>query len=307
MRFNVLFFTMILTLFALCSFLAVGQEVVTAKKLYRPTGHEATITGTVVFKGRVPGRVRIDQSADPVCAQLTPRATKEDAIVHRGRLANVFVYIRSGHAIDAYSFDAPTSSARLSHKGCRYEPHLLGIRVGQTLAISNEDPTQHNTHPNPRDNAEWNQSQASGSPPILKSFKRAEVFIPFKDNQHPWEKAYVGVFSHPFFAVSDENGYYLINGLPPGHYSLVAWHERFGEKTVEITIMPNEVRSIGFTFAEATRAQIVPVKRRALRSSSNCSGSQRPQSSAAAAAVSGLRSGASQEFRASALHRRSLV
>jgi hypothetical protein len=199
-------------------------------------------------------------NADPVCVERAPRAATADAIVNHGKLANVFVYIKSGDALDFYSFEAPTAYAALSHKDCRYVPHLLGVRVGQTLMISNDDPTTHNTHPNPRDNEEWNQSQAPGAQPLLKSFKRPEVFIPIKDNQHPWQKAYVGVFSHPFFAISDESGNYRIEGLPPGHYSLVAWHERFGEQTMDITISPYESRNIDFSFEPSSTAQIVPAK-----------------------------------------------
>src|SRR5205807_9182591 len=107
--------------------------------------------------------------------------------------------------------------------------------------------------PAPKNNQEWNQTQADGAQPLMKTFNRPETFITFKDNQHPWEKAYVGVFEHPFFAVSDENGNYKIDGLPPGKYILVAWHERFGEKTLEITIAPAESRNVDFTFDAAPR------------------------------------------------------
>src|SRR4030095_6262499 len=96
----------------------------------------------------------------------------------------------------------------------------------------------HNTHPVPQNNPEWNQTQPPGSPPLVKTFKRPEKLVPFKDNQHPWQRAYVRVVEHPFFAVSDEQGNFKIEGLPPGQYKVVAWHERFGEKSVDITLLP---------------------------------------------------------------------
>ena len=77
--------------------------------------------------------------------------------------------------------------------------------------------------------------------------------IPFKDNQHPWEKAYVGVLRHPFFAVTDKLGNYEIRGLPPGTYKLVVWHEAFGEQEVELTLAPGETRRVDFIF-EASKA-----------------------------------------------------
>ncbi len=125
--------------------------------------------------------------------------------------------------------------------------------MGQVLTISNSDPTQHNTHPTPRNNPEWNQSQSLDAPAVSRTFLRAETFIPFKDNQHPWEKAYVGVFSHPFFAITDGSGGYRIEGLPQGDYTLVAWHERFGEKTMEITIGSTETKNIDFTFEPSSK------------------------------------------------------
>jgi hypothetical protein len=255
MRFGLPLFTLTLALLALCFVIVVlAQEPGPARKRYLPTGSEATITGKVHFVGQVPKPMRIEMDADPVCQKLVRKAFTENAVVHEGKLANVFVYIRSNDALNAYSFAEPTAAAILGHKDCRYVPHALAVRVGQAILISNDDPTIHNTHPAPRDNEEWNQSQAPGSQPLMRSFKLPEVFIPFKDNFHPWEKAYVGVFSHPFFAISDENGYYQIKGLPPGHYTVVAWHERFGEKTMDITVSPNELRTVDFIFEPLFRA-----------------------------------------------------
>jgi hypothetical protein len=91
-------------------------------------------------------------------------------------------------------------------------------------------------------------SSGPNSPPVIKIFTRPEQLIPFKDNQHPWEKAYVAVMDHPFFAVSDEFGRFEIHGLPPGTYTLVVWHELLGEQQVEITIAPGENRNADFTF-----------------------------------------------------------
>jgi hypothetical protein len=231
---------------------SLGQnpEVAGAKTPYARTGHEVTLSGTIALSGKRPKPRIIDMSADPICFEVNANPITEAVVGHKGKLANVFVYVKS-ESLNAYSFELPASAAILDHRGCRYAPHALGMRVGQTLTVLNSDPTQHNTHPVPKLNAEWNQSQPSGGTPIVTSFKHQELFIPFKDNQHPWEKAYVGVFDHPFFAISDEFGNYRIEGLPPGQYTVVAWHESFGEKTVEITFVPGEARDISFNFDAA--------------------------------------------------------
>lgn len=229
--------------------LSAGQDagVSVSKRPYARTGSEVTLSGTISLTGKRPKPRSIDMSADPVCYEVNAKPTTESVVGHKGNLANVFVYVK-GEVLDAYSFEPPTSTAVIEHKGCRYVPHVLGMRLGQPLTIVNSDPTVHNTHISPKTDADWNQSQPPGGTPLTESFKHSEVFIPFRDNMHPWEKAYVGVFDHPFFAVSDEFGTYRIEGLPPGQYTVVAWHESFGEKSVESTFVAGEARDVSFTF-----------------------------------------------------------
>ena len=77
---------------------------------------------------------------------------------------------------------------------------------------------------------------------------RSETMVPVKCSQHPWMRAYVGVLAHPFFAVSSKDGNYSIMGLPPGDYTLVAWHEIAGEKTATFSIGPGEAQSVDLIF-----------------------------------------------------------
>jgi hypothetical protein len=239
--------TLTLTAFWLVM-LSIGQDegVSPIKKPYVRTGNEVTLSGTIKLTGKRAKPSRIDMSTDLVCYQVNPDPKTEEVVGSKGKLANVFVYVK-GVALDSYTFDQPDSPAVLEHKGCRYVPHVLGLRVGQRLTVLNSDPTYHNTHPVPTSNPEWNQSQSPGSPPLKKTFDRPD-FIPFKDNQHPWEEAYVGVFAHPFFAISDESGNYQIKGLPPGRYTVVVHHETLGEKTVDITLVSGEARDLSFSF-----------------------------------------------------------
>ena len=217
------------------------------KPLYQPTGTEATIVGTIGVKGPVPKPKRIDTSADPVCGQLNNEPQTDDFVTNGDRLVNAFVYVK-GDALAAYKFQLPDSPVTLERKNCTYSPHVLGMRVGQPLKVVNLDPTQHNTHPTPKLNMEWNQSQPAQGEPIIKTFPRQEVLIPFKCNQHPWEKAYVAVLDHPFFAVSDGFGNYEIRGVPAGTYTLAVWHERLGWQEVEVSVAPNETRRADFDF-----------------------------------------------------------
>lgn len=217
------------------------------KPIYTPTGSEGTIVGTISFVGTPPKPWRIDTSADPVCEKVNPDPTTDWVLVRDRKLANVFIYIRS-ESLNLHSFAAPSPAVTLEHKGCRYVPHALGMQTQQTLKVLNSDPTVHNTHPTPKNNHEWNQSQPPGTAPLEQRFAWPELFIPIKDNQHPWEKAYVGVFSHPFFSVSNSDGTYRISGVPPGQYTVVAWHEQLGEQTVDVFVAGNEQKTLDFKF-----------------------------------------------------------
>lgn len=224
------------------------------KTVYKPTGNEGTITGTIDFTGKVAPRQEIDMCADPVCAQLNFKPLNEDLLISNGRLANAFVYVKKSSVVDFYEFEKPSAPVILEHKNCRYVPRVLGVQVGQSFRVLNSDATAHNTNAThgtdagTPTNRAHNVSQPPNGPAIEWEYQHPETFIKFRDNQHPWEQAYLGIFSHPFFAVSDENGIFRIEGLPPGNYSIVAWHEKLGERTAEITIAPLESRTLNFTF-----------------------------------------------------------
>ena len=232
-------------IFCLVQF-AVAQEA-TDKPLYQLAGNEATITGTINVAGTVPKPLLIDMYADLVCVESNLKPQTEDLIVNENKLQNVFVYLK-GEPLNRYRFTVADSEVVLQHRNCQYSPRVLGVVVGQRLSVVNSDQTTHNTHPTPKFNPEWNMSSPPNSPPVVKILTRPEIIIPFKDKQHPWEKAYVAVMDHPFFAVTNEFGRFEIHGLPPGSYTLVVWHERLGEQQVEITVAPNEIRNADFTF-----------------------------------------------------------
>jgi plastocyanin len=210
------------------------------KTKYSPTGNEGTITGKITYNGTPPAPVKIDTSQDVNCGKANPNLATEDNVVNSNKmLANVFVYIKDGTTADGKKFsdlgwDVSAEPAKLDQKGCHYSPHVLGIQATQALAITNSDPTQHNIHFTPQNNPEWNQSQPNGAPELKHEFKVPEVLVPVKCNQHNWMKAYIAVLRHRLFAVSKEDGSFEIKGVPPGTYTLAAWHEG-GAKGTEQT------------------------------------------------------------------------
>ena len=206
------------------------------------------ITGSVVLDGKAPENVAIKMNADPTCLkQTTGTQTQETYMVGADgkALANVFVYVKDG--LGNYVYDPPTGAATIDQKGCRYHPHVFGMRVGQTLQILNSDPTLHNIHAVPKANTEFNTGQPIQGMKTEHTFNSKEIMVPFKCDVHGWMNAYVGVLDHPYFSVTGEDGKFALKGLPPGTYTIEAWHERLGAMTESVTIAAKESKDVTST------------------------------------------------------------
>lgn len=208
----------------------------------------ASISGRVVFQGAAPRPNRLRMDADAFCSQAHsgPVFSQQVVVNDNGTLRWVFVYVKEGPG--NRPFPPPTEPVVLDQKGCLYQPHVVGALTNQEIHILNGDDTTHNIHPVPTNNREWNKSQPPGANKLVESFPREELLIPVKCNIHPWMRSYVGVLKHPFFAVTGEDGSFKIEGLPPGDYTLAAWHEKYGTAETQLTLGASESKSVEFTF-----------------------------------------------------------
>jgi len=163
----------------------------------------------------------------------------------KGDLQNVVVFVSNG--LGDRTFDPPSRPVVVEQKGCMYQPHVLAVRANQTLELVNDDSTSHNIHPVPANNREWNKAEPPGSR-MEEAFAREEVAIPVKCNVHPWMRGYIAVFKHPYFAVTGKDGAFDLSNLPPGTYTIKAWHEKLGTATQTVTIAANETKEISFVF-----------------------------------------------------------
>ena len=108
--------------------------------------------------------------------------------------------------------------------------------VGQKLDILNSDGTLHNIHALPKVNKEFNKAMPRSKKRMTVQFDKSEAPFKVKCDVHPWMGAFIGVFDHPYFAVTDDDGSYVISGLEPGDYVIEAWHERLGSQTANVTV-----------------------------------------------------------------------
>jgi plastocyanin len=214
------------------------------------------VKGTITIDGMAPKNAEIRMNADPVCQREAkgPQVQETYEVGADGKsLANVFVYVKDG--LGNYSYDPPTDMPKIDQKECRYHPHVFGMRVGQSLEIINDDPTLHNIHAIPKINSEFNNGQPIQGMKMTHTFDKPEVMVPFKCDVHGWMNAYVGVLDHPYFAVTDATGSFDIKNLPPGTYTIEAWHEKLGTMQQKVTIGAKETKDAPFTFkAAATTA-----------------------------------------------------
>jgi len=157
----------------------------------------------------------------------------------------VIVFVSEG--LGNRSFDVPAEPVEVDQKGCMYLPHVIGLQAQQKIRIVNSDSTTHNIHAVPINNREWNKAQPAGTT-LEETFAREEIAIPVKCNVHPWMRSYIAVFKHPFFSVTGADGHFDLHNLPPGEYTVEAWHEKLGTMKQTITVAAGEAKTVDFVF-----------------------------------------------------------
>jgi plastocyanin len=210
-----------------------------------------TVTGSVKFTGTAPKAQKISMSADAFCSTAHKDAVvSEEVVVNANKtLRYVYVYVKSG--LGDKKFAPSATPVVFDQKGCMYTPHVAAVQVGQEVVVRNSDGVLHNVNVRPTKNQGFNFGQPVQGMENKKTFTTAEVMIPVKCDVHPWMHGWIGVQDHPFAAVSDENGAFSLNNLPPGTYEIEAWHEKYGTSTQTVTVGAKETKSITFTFKGA--------------------------------------------------------
>ena len=212
---------------------------------------EGSITGTITFEGKAPKMKPLRLDADPICVANNEIAPKKEWLIldeNKG-VKNVLVFVTEGLNID---YSPPEEPVVIDQKGCIYSPHVLGIMAGQQLDILNNDGTLHNIHALPKVNKEFNKAQPRSKKKLSVKFEKPEAPFKVKCDVHPWMGAYIGVFDHPYFTVSDDDGTYKISDLKPGEYVIEAWHEKLGSQTANVTVSDSAAHQ-DFTFKKPSK------------------------------------------------------
>lgn len=207
--------------------------------------HAADITGTVTLKGTPPAEKEITPlKDDATCGKFHTGAapmTKFYAVGANGGLADAVVMLKG---ITGKSSGASAPAMIVDQKGCLYTPQIFAVQTGQTITVKNSDPVLHNVHTVPAvaGNEEKNMAQMPNGADMNMTFSKAETFLKFKCDVHPWMFAWVTVVDHPYFAVSDKEGKFTIKDVPAGKYTITALHRKGAPQGIDQEI---EVKADG--------------------------------------------------------------
>ena len=233
--------------------LAVAATCVTGIAATATPAAAGTVSGHVRFDGLRHEPPIITMTADPACDRQFPKGRPAETVVTSadGGLANVIVYVRSGFP-KKFLFPPLQQSHETSidQKGCAFVPHVLAVRVGEEITIHNSDATRHNVNGRSVENPPFNEATPGEGFVLRKTFQQPELAVKLKCDIHPWMAAYVGVFDHPFFAVTAADGSFTISGLPESKYTVEAWHESLGVHSAAVELDDDAATArLDFSFA----------------------------------------------------------
>jgi plastocyanin len=212
-----------------------------------------TISGTATYDGKVPALKPLSVAAEPICAKQHDSVPNEMLVLGAGNtMANVLVRVVSGLPAGK-TYPAPTTPVTMDQHGCQYKPHVMGIMVGQPFKVLNSDGILHNVHALSKVNATFNMAMPPTRKEASATFGKEEGMFVIKCDVHPWMQSYMGVFSHPFFAVTGPDGKYTIPNLPAGTYEIEAWHEKLGTQKSKVTVGASDTQTAAFKFAPPTK------------------------------------------------------
>ena len=195
------------------------------------------VEGQVRLTGTPPPPALLDTTASvaSTCGDKVP--DRSLTVGEQGALAHVVVSLADGAALPAEGVTA--APAVLDQRRCSYEPPALAARAGSTLEVRNSDPVMHNVRAVAAGQSVFNVAMPLEGMSLRKPLPAAPGTVQVKCDVHPWMRAVVRTFDHPYFTSTDAQGRFRLE-LPEGTHSLVLWHGRLPEASRPITVKAGE-------------------------------------------------------------------
>lgn len=206
------------------------------------------VTGTMTYGGAAPAPLAFPPAAG------FPAIQEESLLVDpkTNGIQNVVIFLeRAPLGVGALPPPAPIP---FLIRGATFSPHILIVRTGQTVNVTNVDPAMRSFHSHPLRNGAGNLALPAAAPPVPIVYNsREKLPFPVRSDLHPWMKAYHLVLDHPFAAVTDSKGRFKIKGLPPGNYEFVVWHELAGylERRLNVAVVAGKTATLDLKFPAA--------------------------------------------------------
>jgi plastocyanin len=202
-----------------------------------------SLSGEVDFTGAKPTPAKVHRESDPVCAKK--EGFDETLLVKDGKLQNVWVHVVAGAPDSKASADLAPVVADQSE--CTYHPRVQAALLGQKLITKNSDATMHNVHAFQGSATLFNKSMVNAAAKPIEQALEKEGVVKLKCDVHGWMRGYVGVNKNPYQAVTTDAGTFHID-LPPGTYTVEAWHEKLGVKSAQITVEKGKPAKLVFKY-----------------------------------------------------------
>ena len=194
-----------------------------------------TITGEVRFTGTPPAQTELSFGSVAECkAKHEGPLLAGDVLVADGKVQNAIVYVSSG--LGERVFAVPEEPVVIDQEGCLFVPRVAAAQVGQPIRFLNSDPLAHNVRGKPKAGGGWNLSLGMKGAARTVEVAEPDPLIVLTCDIHPWMKAYLGIFPHPYFAVTGADGRFMLERVPAGEHEITVWHERLGTTTVQVTL-----------------------------------------------------------------------
>ncbi len=205
-----------------------------------------TIRGTVHFAGTVPPPRTVTVTEDMDTCGSTQQIQTVEVGADRG-LANAVVSLVD--ITRGAAFPPATTPPTLDQRGCQFAPHVLLAAAGETVRVLNNDPLTHNVHTASFDNRPVNRAQPQSLRQIEMSFREPEK-IKVKCDMHAWMTSWIIVVDHPYHAITDQQGGFVIENVPPGTYTLEVWHETVGSSSQTLTVTEGQTTKLSLELSQ---------------------------------------------------------
>lgn len=198
--------------------------------------------------GSIKGVVRLTGSA-PAPKKLA--VTVDQYVCGKEKDAGDLVLSPQGGIRDAVVWlDPPPQPAtpeqpavvQIDQQQCVFVPRVVVVPAGGTVEFLNSDRLLHNIESRSIENARFNRTQPKGRT-IPISFAKPEI-VRVGCDLHPWMRAWVVVAEHPFYAVTNAGGEFVLPNVPPGTYTLRVWQERLESTAAEVTVKDHGVATV---------------------------------------------------------------